>query len=83
MSHSLSEKDALMDLLMQEKEIMKVYGSFLPEGSTAEIRGLMSNNLKMIEMLQFELFNRMQQKGYYQVQSAKKQDVQQTISNFE
>ena len=83
MSHSFNEKDALMDLLMQEKEIMKVYGSFLPEGSSPEIRGLMNNNLKMIEMLQFELFNRMQQKGYYQVKDAKKQDIQQTVSSFE
>jgi spore coat protein CotF len=44
---NLSEKDSINDLLIQEKEMIKVYGTYLPEGSTSQLR----NILKRIWML--------------------------------
>ncbi|MFW6312132.1 MAG: spore coat protein [Nanoarchaeota archaeon] len=79
---NINEKDAMMDLLMQEKEIMKVYGSYMPEGSTTDFRGLLSNNLKVLEAQQLELFFKMKDKGYYQVKDAKQQDINDTKNQY-
>ena len=59
---NLNEKDSMIDLINQEKEIMKAYGSFIPEGSSTDLRGLLHNNLKAVESQQFELFEKMRQK---------------------
>ncbi len=79
----LNEKETLIDLLIQEKEMMKVYGTFIPEGSTTDIRGMMTNNFKVIESEQFELFDKMKQKGYYKVKDAQSQDKNQVIDSFQ
>lgn len=79
----LNDQDALMDVLMQEKDIMKVYGTFLPEGSTAQLRSILQGNMETIAKQQFELFQKMQSKGYYSLKDAKTQainDVKNTYS---
>lgn len=78
----LNEKDCMMDLIMQEKEMMKVYGSFIPEGSTTDLRGMLTNNFRIIESEQYELFDKMQQKGYYKTKNAQTQDITQVINTF-
>lgn len=78
----LNEKDSLIDLIIQEKEMMKVYGTFIPEGSTTDFRGMLTNNFRIIESEQFELFDKMKQKGYYQVKDAQQQDKEQVINSF-
>lgn len=77
-----NEKDTLSDILMQEKEIVKVYGSFLPEGSTAEIRTVLSNNMDKVANQQFQVFEAMKTKGYYQVKNAPQNEVNETRSTF-
>lgn len=71
----INEKDTLSDILMQEKDIIKVYGAFIPEGSTAEIRTVLKNNMDVIANQQFKVFETMKTKGYYQVKMAPATDV--------
>ncbi len=78
----LNDKDALMDVLMQEKDIMKVYGTFLPEGSTAELRGIIEGNMMSIAKQQFDLFQKMQSKGYYPLKDAKTQAINELLSTY-
>jgi spore coat protein CotF len=78
----LNDKDALMDVLMQEKDILKVYGSFLPEGSTAELRSLLEGNMMSISKQQFELFQQMNSKGYYPLKGAKTQAINDVLTTY-
>lgn len=78
----LNDKDALMDVLMQEKDIMKVYGTFLHEGSTAELRGIIEGNMMSIAKQQFDLFQKMQSKGYYPLKDAKTQAINELLSTY-
>jgi len=78
----INEKDSLTDILMQEKEIVKVYGTFLPEGSTAEIRTVLKNNMDTVANQQFQVFEAMKGKGYYNLKMAESADVTQAKSSF-
>lgn len=79
----INEKDSLSDILIQEKEMVQLYGTFLPEGSTAEIRTILKNNMDTISKQQFQVFEAMKTKGYYQVKDAKQNDINQTKGNFQ
>ena len=79
---NINEKDSLTDILMQEKEIIKVYGTFLPEGSTAEIRTVLRNNMDTVASQQFQVFEAMKSKGYYNLKMAEAADVTQAKSTF-
>ena len=78
----LSEKDTLSDILMQEKDIIKVYSSFIPEGSSCELRGVLQDNMQSIADQQFSVFNAMQVRGYYATKNAQMADITETIDKF-
>jgi spore coat protein CotF len=78
----LNEKDTLSDLLMQEKEIIKVYGTFLPEGSTSEIRTVLKNNMETVANQQFQVFEAMKTKGYYNVKMADQNEITQARNTY-
>lgn len=78
----INEQDSLSDLLMQEKDIMKVYGTFLPEGSTVKLREIMQKNLDIVAKQQFEVFEAMKEKGYYPVKEAKSQEIEEAKKTF-
>ena len=72
---NINEKDSLSDLLMQEKEIIKVYGTFLPEGSTCQLRNILKKNMDVVSQQQYEIFSAMKDKGYYQVNDAETKQI--------
>lgn len=78
----INEKDTLSDILMQEKDIVKVYGTFLPEGSSAEIRTVLKKNMETVANQQFQVFEAMKTKGYYNVKMADQTEVNQAKSSF-
>ena len=71
----MNEKDSLNDILMQEKEMIKTYGTFLPEGSTSQIRNIMKKNMDVLDQQQYEVFNVMKQRGYYNVNEAQSKQI--------
>jgi len=75
---NFNEKDSLSDLLMQEKEIIKVYGTFLPEGSTSQLRNIIKKNMDVIACGQFDIFNEMKTKGYYNLKDAEEKQITET-----
>lgn len=79
---NLSEKDAIGDLLIQEKEMVKVYGTFLPEGSTAQLRNILKKNMDVISQQQYEVFNTMKSKGYYEVKEAENKQIDDTKQQY-
>ncbi len=79
---NLSEKDSINDLLIQEKEMIKVYGTYLPEGSTSQLRNILKKNMDVVAQQQYEVFNAMKSKGYYDVKNAEEKQIDDTKKKY-
>ena len=79
---SLSEQDLLNDLLNQEKQLMSSYAIFIQEASCENLRKVLTNQFNQTSLDQYQVFDQMRQKGYYQSKDADAQEVQQTKDNF-
>lgn len=72
---SLSEQELLNDLLNQEKQMVTSYATFLTEASCHNLRKVLSGNLSQTSHDQFQIFEQLRDKGYYQGNDASDQDV--------
>ena len=79
---NLSEQDLLNDLLNQEKQLMSSYATFIQEASCENLRRILTNQFNQISQDQYQVFDHMRQKGYYQTKDASDQEVQQVKDNF-
>lgn len=79
----MGEKEILNDMLNTEKEIVKLYSSAVTESSCANMRQVLMRNITQTADDQFNIFNVMINKGYYQKKDAKEQDVQQAKQRFQ
>lgn len=79
---NINIKDSLMDLLMQEKDIYKVYASFLPEAVCPQLRGILQKNMENIAKSQMQVFTELQSRGMYQVKEADINSINQAKQNF-
>lgn len=78
----LNEKDALLDLLESEKQLMSFYTTALFEGSTKSIRRSFSTHLNSVSENQYQIWNQMTTRGYVQPAPAQKQMIDQTCDQF-
>lgn len=78
----LSEKDALQDLLDVEKQLMTYYNAAMTEGSSKPFRKEMMKHYTAHAETQFTVFEQMLARGYYKVQPADKQLVDQNAESF-
>lgn len=79
---NLSEQDLLNDLLNQEKQMVTSYATYLTEASCHNLRKLLSSQLSQTSHDQYQVFEQMRDKGYYQGKDASDQEVQQIKSDF-
>ena len=79
---SLSEKDALQDLLDCEKLLMSYYAAALVEGSCRPFRKEILKNYTENADTQFTVFEQMLSRGYYEVQPAAKMLIDQKTDTF-
>ena len=79
---TLSEKDALQDLLDCEKLLMSYYAAALLEGSSKSFRKEILKNYTQNADTQFQVFEQMQSRGYYEVQPAAKMLIDQNTEKF-
>lgn len=80
---TLSEKDALQDLLDQEKLLMTYYAGAYTEGSSQAFRKAILKNYTAHAETQFDVFEQMLSRGYYEVQPAAKMMIDQNAEKFE
>ncbi len=78
----LNEKDAILDLLESEKQLMSFYTTALFEGSSKSIRKGFSSHLSSVAENQYCLYNQMTTRGYVQPAPAQKQMIDQTCDQF-
>ena len=79
---TLSEKDALQDLLDCEKLLMNYYSAALTEGSSQAFRKAVLKNYTAHAETQFQVFEQMLARGYYEVQPAAKMMIDQNAEKF-
>ena len=72
----LSDQELAFDLLYQEKALVSNIASELLEVSQPGMRQVMNDCYLQIAQDQLEIFNLMQQNGWYQTKPAQQQDVQ-------
>lgn len=78
----LNEKDAILDMLESEKQLMSFYTTALFEGSSKSIRKGFTNHLTSVAENQYSLYNQMSTRGYYQPAPAQKQMIDQACDTF-
>ncbi|MDP4091006.1 MAG: spore coat protein [Bacillota bacterium] len=74
---NLSDKDILHDLLATEKQVCSSYSVGITETSCNNLRNTLVNNFKSVQDIQYKIFDTMRQKGWYQIQDAPDNEVQQ------
>lgn len=74
---SFTEKELMNDLLASEKQVIGAYSTGMTESSCPNLRSTLEGNFKNVEKVQYEVFNAMQQKGWYQIKEAPTNEVQQ------
>lgn len=83
MNNIMGEKEILFDILNTEKEIIKTYSTAVTESSCPNMRQVLMNNFKQCTEDQFNVYNTMRSKGYYQGKDAQDQDVQQAKQKYQ
>lgn len=78
----LNEKDALQDLLDQEKLLMTYYANALTEGSCKPFRKEILKNYTGHAETQFRVFEQMLSRGYYEVKPAQKMMLDENAEKF-
>lgn len=73
----LDDKNMLTDILNTEKQLVSVYASFLCECASMDGRQIFSGNLNQTAQDQFQTFQLLQQKGWYQLEQAEQQKIDQ------
>jgi len=81
-SAMFSDKDRMEDALASQKFITGNYNAFANECITPEVRRVFMSILKEEHDMQNEIFTEMQKRGWYQVQPAEYQKLQQTRTKF-
>ncbi|MCL2096801.1 MAG: spore coat protein [Oscillospiraceae bacterium] len=81
-SMTFSDKDILQDALASQKFITGNYSTFTNECVTPEVRGVFMSILKEEHDIQNEVFTEMQKRGWYQVEPAQQQKLQQAKTKF-
>lgn len=79
---TLTEKDALQDMLDIEKLLMNYYNNALIEGSSKPFRKEILKHLTSHAETQYSVFEQMLNRGYYQVQPAEKPMIEQKSETF-
>ena len=72
----LGDQELAFDLLYQEKALLSNIASEVLEASQPGMRQVLNDCYMQIGQDQLEIFNQMQQQGWYPVKPAQPQDVQ-------
>ena len=73
---ALTDQELAFDLLYQEKSLMANISSEVVEGSQPGLRNVMNDMFMQMGQDQLQIFQVMNQKGWYQLKPAQSQDIQ-------
>lgn len=76
----LSEQDMTTDLLYDEKQMLDLYGAFLQETDSQNLRAEAARIYTESQQVQFELLNTMRTRGWQTGRNARLTDVAQALT---
>ncbi len=79
---TLNEQDSLQDMLNLEKTMVKAYATAITEGCSKGFRTTIKDFWKETVEDQMQVFMQMTEHGYYQVQSAPKEQLDKQKNAF-
>ena len=82
MQQILTEQDMITDALSTEKQLTKLYATAVSEASCQILRNEITKMFTETQQLQFEVFNALKSRGWYQVKNTETADVQQAVAKF-
>jgi spore coat protein CotF len=78
----MGDKELLQDSLLSEKLMTGSYNTFAGECVNDQLRGAFLNILDDTHRIQADVFSDMQSRGWYQVEQADQQKVQNTRQKY-
>lgn len=79
---TLNEKDSLQDLLIFEKNLVKIYSTAITEGCSNGFRSVVKDNWQDAVSDQMDVFLQMTELGYYKVESAPEATLKEQREKF-
>jgi spore coat protein CotF len=79
---NFTEQQILQDSLMSQKHLTDSYNMYAGECVNEQLRNTMLGILSDEHKIQADIFNNMQAKGWYQVEQAEQQKIQQARQKF-
>lgn len=73
--HMMKDKDMLEDILTIEKHIAGVYNTSITESACQNLRQVLGSNMDETLKDQYDVFNEMSTRGFYQTKPANPQDI--------
>ena len=80
---TLSERELLNDALYSENKLINAYGTYLAEATCQNLRNEIDKIIAETQQVQFEIYDAMKQRGWYQTKNAQLQDVQQATQKYQ
>lgn len=77
-----SEKELMNDLLSNEKQVTSAYNTGITETSCPNLRQHLTKCLTDSQQIQYQVFDAMKQRGWYQTKPAASQDVQNAKTKY-
>jgi spore coat protein CotF len=78
----LTVQEILQDLLVCEKYMLEMYKQYTIEASNLALKDLCIENMVQTFDLQYKIFEAMEARGYYPLENAKSNKVQQAIKTI-
>ncbi|NLM72765.1 MAG: spore coat protein [Clostridiaceae bacterium] len=78
-----SEREIINDVLSSEKQMITAYGTYLAESTCENLRSELMKIINDKQQIQYQVFDLMRQKGWYQVKNANMNDVQNATQKFQ
>ncbi len=82
MNNTLTEQEIMNDALMLEKQLISSYATFISEASCQNLRNEIQKIITETGQIQFEIFNALKARGWYNIKNAPMQDVYQTVQKY-
>jgi len=76
---NLTEQEIMTDDLNTEKRSSTCYSSYLAEATCQQLRQELNQIINENQQVQYEIFDNMQKRGWYQPKNAQLNEIQQSV----
>lgn len=78
-----TEQEIMNDALSSEKQIITAYGTYIAESTCENLRSELSKIINDKQQIQYQIFDAMKKKGWYNTKNANLNDVQTAAQKYQ